>query len=129
MIAAIRPLGELEALVMDRLWDKGPAGAARLQKIVGESRGITLNTIQSTVERLYRKGFLSREKVSHAYLYTVCISREELAARLVERLVGDLVGSGRGALLPTFVDLAARAGEEELARLERLVVERRKRGK
>jgi len=92
---------------------------------IGVRRGISLNTVQSTLERLFRKGLLRREKVSHAYLYTPALQRKEL----MERLIGDVVetlSDGRPEpMLAAFVDLAARVDEENLARLERLLAERR----
>jgi predicted transcriptional regulator len=59
-------LGELESAVLERLWSAGPEDVKAVHQAVGARRGITLNTVQSTMERLYRKGLLARDKVSHA---------------------------------------------------------------
>ena len=84
--------------------------------------------MQSTVERLYRKGLLEREKVSHAYVYTPRVSREEYGAAVMHDVVRDLLGGKLEPVLAAFVDLTARVGPAELTRLERLVSERRDRG-
>jgi predicted transcriptional regulator len=92
---------------------------------IGERRGIALNTVQSTLERLFRKGFLAREKVSHAFLYTPTVQREELMEQLIGKVVETLSDGRPEPMLAAFVDLAAKVDEENLARLERLIAERR----
>jgi predicted transcriptional regulator len=119
-------LGELERHIMSRLWDDGPADVKALHRTVGRRRSITLNTVQSAVERLYRKGLLEREKVSHAYLYSPLISRTEFGARVMHHVVRDLLGGDLEPVLAAFVDLTARTGQEELSQLERLVAARRR---
>jgi predicted transcriptional regulator len=107
-------LGDLERTVMDRLL------------AIGGRRRITLNTVQSTMERLYRKGLLRRDKVSHAYVYEAALSREAYGAQLAREVVAAAVGSAAPAsLLAAFVDLAERAGDDTLARMEQLIAARR----
>jgi len=120
-------LGDLERVVMTRLWDEGRADVKTLFEAIGRPRGITSNTVQSTVERLYRKGLLEREKISHAYVYMPRISREEYGAAVMHGVVRDLLGGKLEPVLAAFVDLTARVGPAELTRLERLVSERRDR--
>lgn len=92
---------------------------------VGVSRAISLNTVQSTLERLHRKGLLRREKVSHAYQYEARLGRHELLGRLIESTAGRVGALGTDALMSAFVDVASRAGEAQLRQLEALVAARR----
>ena len=110
---------------MEHLWSSGASDVKATHQAVGLARRITSNTIQSTMERLHRKGLLAREKVSHAYVYSPKLTREEVRARIVEDVVARVAGGGTDTMLSTFVDLAARAGKETLHRLERMVAERR----
>ena len=119
-------LGELERAVLEHLWTIGRADVRQVYDQMGAPRRITLNTIQSTMERLYRKGLLGREKVSHAYIYRPAVSRQELAARAVEEVMAELLGGEAEPMLSAFVDLAARAGDEQLDQLERLIADRRR---
>jgi predicted transcriptional regulator len=118
-------LGELEAAIMMHVWDAGPCDVKAAHDVVGRARGITLNTVQSTMERLARKGLLDRRKVSHAYVYSARLSRERFGARIVRDVVQRFLGGEPAPVLAAFVDLAARAGEDELDRLERLIAARR----
>jgi predicted transcriptional regulator len=118
-------LGELESAVIDHLWSAGPAEVKDVHKAIGRPRRITLNTVQTTLKRLYEKGLLTREKVSHAFVYAPAMSREEYQRRTLDQTLGLLLRGERGAMVAAFVDLAERAGSDELERLERLVAERR----
>ena len=124
-----RHLGELELAVLEYLWSTGSAHAKAVHSAIGTRRGITLNTVQSTLERLYHKGLLSREKVSHAYVYTSHVQREELMTQMIEEVMAVFTGGKHQPMLPTFVDLAARVDEKNLDRLEQLIAARRQAGK
>lgn len=119
-------LGELESSVMNYLWERGGGDAKAVHKVLGKRRGITVNTIQSTLRRLFDKGLLTREKVSHSHVYRACVKREEFQRGALGELVGELMGGRADVMVSAFVDLAERAGPEHLERLERLVTARRK---
>lgn len=111
---------------MEHLWEAGPGDVKAVHRVLGTRRRITLNTVQSTMERLYRKGLLDREKVSHAYVYRPRQSREQFGARVVEQVIEQVLGGDTEPAFSAFVDLAARAGDDSLKRLEQLVAERRR---
>jgi predicted transcriptional regulator len=117
-------LGDLELAVLEALWRQGGRDAKSLHGEVGVRRGISLNTVQSTLERLFRKGLLTREKVSHAFVYTPALERRALMVRLIGDLVATLSDGRPEPMLGAFVDLAAGVDSENLARLERLLAER-----
>jgi predicted transcriptional regulator len=127
MAAPVRPpwLGELESAVMDYLWAGGDGEAKAVHKALGERRGITVNTVQSTLKRLYEKALLARDKVSHAHVYRPRIAREDFQRGLLDQLVTELMRGEASAMVSAFVDLTERAGPEHLARLEAMVAERR----
>ncbi|MET1255519.1 BlaI/MecI/CopY family transcriptional regulator [Aliikangiella maris] len=58
-------LGELEKLLLNYFWDNHQADAKAVHAYFEKQRGGTLNIIQSTLDRLYRKGLLKRQKVTH----------------------------------------------------------------
>lgn len=120
-------LGDLESAVMNHLWDGADGEAKSVHASLGTRRGITLNTIQSTLKRLFEKGLLLREKVSHAHVYRPRVTRQQFHQGLLGALVGPLMGGHADTMVSAFVDLTERAGEEHLRRLEALVAERRKR--
>jgi predicted transcriptional regulator len=119
-------LGELERQVLEHLFRVGRADAKEVQADLGKRRGITLNTIQSTLKRLFEKGLLGRVKVSHAHVYVPALSREQFERGALDRTVERVLGGRPDAMVAAFVDLTERAGSEHLAKLEALVAARRK---
>lgn len=120
-------LGELEVAVMEALWRGGSADAKSLHGTLGRRRGISLSTIQSTLERLHRKQLLNREKVSHAYRYTPAVARAELLGHAFETLMAHLAKDETESVLAAFVDFASRTDHASLDALERLIAEQRAR--
>lgn len=114
-------LGELELAVLEHLWAESDADVHETHAAVGKNRGISPNTVGSALERLYRKGLLVREKVSHAYRYRAALDRETFRARRLVEAAGGLRALGKSGLLAAFVDLVADSDEAALIELARLI--------
>lgn len=112
---------------MDFVWSRGACDVKTAHAGFGKRRGITPNTVQSTMDRLFKKGLLAREKVSHAFVYSAAVTREELGTAIVEDALRNVIGRDPGPMLSAFVDLTARAGDASFARLEEMIRERRAR--
>lgn len=121
------PLGDLEIQVLEHLWAQ-PEGATAKQahRAVGEARGVTLNTVQSALERLFRKGLLSRHKESHAYFYCAAVPRQAFLSTLINQVLGRF-GSDSASSVAAMVDAAEQLDSETLELLEEAIRERRRR--
>ena len=100
----VRGFGELEAAIMDRLWDRDPETDTTVREIfdkLAAERHIAYTTVMSTMDNLHGKGWLSRERDGKAYRYRPTLTREEHSARLMREA---LSGGGRpDAVLSHFV--------------------------
>lgn len=82
--SAPRGFGDLEAVIMDRLWSRaGPATVRDLFEELQAGRVIAYTTVMSTMDNLHRKGWLARDRDGRAYRYWPVLSREEHSARLM----------------------------------------------
>ena len=117
-------LGELESEVMACFWDGGESSVKAIDRKVGKPRGVTLNTIQSTVKRLFEKGLLERRKVSHAYLYRPALTRTQFQAHVLTEVVGLIADGRTEGVLSAFVEMTESAGREQLELLEEMVSRR-----
>jgi predicted transcriptional regulator len=124
--AVLPPLGDLELAVLEQLWCGGEEDVQTVHFAVGKQRGISPNTVGSALERLFKKGLVSREKVSHAFRYRATLDRETFRARRVAEAVGGLSKLAERGVLAAFVDLLATSDEKALASLEELIQARRK---
>ncbi|MFT7561762.1 MAG: putative transcriptional regulator [Flavobacteriales bacterium] len=121
----IMNLGELEKLVLQRIWDTGEVDAKQVFAHFEKTRGGTLNTIQSTLDRLFKKGLLSREKQGHAYLYKAAINRDAFIGQLINDIASDFGSTKDSPLLAAFSSLSSDLDNEQLDELERLIEEKR----
>jgi len=86
----VRGFGELEAVIMHRVWDHdGPVTVRDLFDELREARAIAYTTVMSTMDNLHRKGWLARERDGKAYRYTAVASREEYSARLMREALAE----------------------------------------
>lgn len=95
----VRGFGQLEAVIMDRVWNHGPDAAVTVRDIYDEltaERRIAYTTVMSTMDNLHTKGWLARERDGRAYRYWATLSREQHTARLMH---DALDGGGRSDLV------------------------------
>ncbi|MFB1294700.1 BlaI/MecI/CopY family transcriptional regulator [Mycobacterium sp. pW049] len=79
-----RGFGDLEAVVMDRVWSSDHEVTVRelFDELLSE-REIAYTTVMSTMDNLHRKGWLDRRRVGKAYSYWPTMTREERSAILM----------------------------------------------
>ncbi len=111
--------------VLDHLWSNGQFDAKGVYSALGKTRGISHNTIQSTLERLFKKKLLTRKKISHAYVYQAIVGRDELIGRMINDVVNTISKNNSDGMLAAFVDIAARTDEAHLDKLEQLITDYR----
>jgi predicted transcriptional regulator len=119
-------LGPLESRVMDLLWRGGEASVRGVRADVGTQ--VAYTTVMTTLDRLFKKGLLTRRKIGRAFHYEPAASREECERRQAAALVEGLIEHHRQAPLPLLSNLVEAVGEQDgtlLDELERLVQEKR----
>ncbi len=110
----VRGFGELEATVMDTLWNRGEVSTVRdVHAHLAKHRRIAYTTVMSTMDNLHRKGWLARRQVGKAYHYWPTLSREEHSANLMREA---FEGGGDVELLLTF--FVEQMTDEEAAQLQ-----------
>jgi predicted transcriptional regulator len=106
---AVRPFGELEAAVMDVLWQRG--APATVREVLGElsaSRSLAYTTVMTVMDNLHRKGALRREMEGRAWRYSPTRTRAQHSAALLQEVLG--AAGDRDEVLMHFVaDLDADA--------------------
>jgi predicted transcriptional regulator len=80
----MRRFGELEAVIMDRLWDWArPVLVREVVDDLQDERGLAYTTVMTVMENLYRKGWLRRERDGRAWRYEPTGSRSSYTAGLM----------------------------------------------
>lgn len=97
-------LGDLERAVIEHLWAVNGDGSGvtvrEVHDAVGVDRGLAYTTLMTVLDRMSKKGLVSRERDGRAWRYTAASSREELTSETMHHTLGELAGDERrGALL------------------------------
>ena len=102
-MSVLRPFGELESAVMDRMWAaNGPVSVREVLDDLRGDRALAYTTVMTVMDNLYRKGWLTREREGRAYLYLPSASREAHAARLMSKAFTE--GGDPAATLVHFIE-------------------------
>jgi len=120
------PFGPLEAAVMDVLWQGGDLAVRDVQSRL--ARPVAYTTVMTTLDRLFKKGFVNRRRHGRAFLYTAAFERHELHATVTSGLLGSLLdnaGATATPVLSNLVDMVADRDDRLLDELERLVRDKR----
>ncbi|HZR52671.1 MAG TPA: BlaI/MecI/CopY family transcriptional regulator [Streptosporangiaceae bacterium] len=81
----MRRFGELEAVIMDRLWQRGsPALVRDVVDDLQRDRAVAYTTVMTVMENLHRKGWLRRERDGRAWRYEPTGSRSGYTAALMD---------------------------------------------
>lgn len=113
--AGMRGFGELEQAIMDVVWAaEGPLTVREVLDQLNRERPqqLAYNTVQTVMEILHRKGWLSRAKDGRAFRYQATKDREEYAATLIDQVWAT--GADRAA---TLVRLFEQLDDGEVAEL------------
>lgn len=109
----MRKLGELEAVVMQKMWARDePASVRDIVDELGGERDLAYTTIMTVMDNLHRKQMLTRQKQGRAYSYDVAVAQAEYSAALIAAVVED--SADRTTALVQFM---GQLDESELARI------------
>lgn len=120
--------GKLEVRVLESLWIRGAPVSVRALLIDFPQAAYT--TLMTTLDRLYRKGVLLRERSGRAFLYQPRYTRAQLDALVTADALNAFFGHEAATLRPALsflVDAFGTRDEKLLDELEALVQERRRR--
>ncbi len=104
---AAHVLGELESAVMELLWAKSEQTVNDVEEQLRAKREIAHTTVLTTLDRLFRKGYLTRRKIAKAYSYSPQYTRSEFERLMTQEVLGALIGHSPETALSTFVDLVS----------------------
>src|SRR3954452_19189445 len=89
----------LELLCLSALWSLKEGNVKEVQRIVNESRPLAYTTIMTVLERLLRKGKLTRRKVGRAFIYSPTSERDEMRKHAIRELLDSFFDGSEEQLL------------------------------
>jgi predicted transcriptional regulator len=120
-------LGHLEATLMEILWARGASTVRDVAPLL--DRPLAYTTVMTTLDRLYKKGFLDRRKCERAFIYSPRLSRPEWERKRAGDLVAGFLTGPRPSgelLISCLVDAAGQYDGALLDDLERQIKRKRR---
>ena len=104
-VEPVRPFGELEAAIMQELWERGePATVRDVLQSLTSTRKLAYTTVMTVMDNLHRKGQLTREMSGRAWLYRPVRTKSEHAAALLQDVLHE-AGDRQEVLMQFVADL------------------------
>jgi predicted transcriptional regulator len=115
-------LGDLEARVLQTIWDLGtPAPARVVHERVVEAHPVAALTVITVLNKLVDKRVLERHKQHDLYHYSARMSEAEFVAHASRRVVEGILSFQPEAVAASMIDVLAEREPEQLAELARLI--------
>ena len=111
-------LGPLEIAVMEILWAQGESNVHDVVEKLG--RPLAYTTVMTTLDRLYKKGLLSRHKSERAFLYSTRQTRLEWEEKRAGEFVAGFLNGPQAAGEMLISCLVEAVGQKDAALLDEL---------
>ena len=118
-------LGPLEERLLEELWERGSATVREL--LENSHRGLAYTTVMTTLDRLYKKGLLTRDAEGRAFRYAPRLSRDELQREVAGEALRQVLNASPASAVPLsyLVEILTERDAQLLDELRRLVEEKR----
>ena len=125
-------LGELEAQILDIIWDlEPPVSTTQVFKIMYPRRELSYSTIMLTMAKLARKGILGQTRMGNKrtdpFIYKPNISRRQMCIALLDAVTKQVL---RKSLDEAILELCGDGGkltDKSLPKLKKLITEAKER--
>jgi predicted transcriptional regulator len=121
-----RVLGDLEADVMETMWQMGECSVRDVYERMRLDKELAYTTVMTVMSRLSDKGLLSRRQRGKAYIYVPSMGREQYLDKVVGEVMDSLLFSHRDKVISHFVDRLGEADEKALSELEEIIRQKRR---
>ncbi len=118
-------LTDLEADVMQLVWQKGSVTVRDVYEAIQSTRPLAYTTIMTVLSKLAEKDILECLKQGRAYVYHPKVSKKEAAQRNVAKLLQKFFNGSPYALVAHLIDVNA-ISPDELLSLQRLLDSKQK---
>jgi BlaI family penicillinase repressor len=124
MFSGKKNLSNLEHLVMEVLWKRGPATAEDVRLALEKKHSMKESTTRTILKRLEDKGYVRHRVEGRTNIYSGLEPKSNVAASAVRRVIDRLYGGSVEELLVGMVDNEVIDGQE-LANLARKIARRK----
>ena len=118
-------LDELQLKIMKVLWALGEASVSKIQEALKPEREFAITTINTVLQRLYKKEIVDFHKEGRQYIYKPLISEKDTKTSMATNLVEQMFGGKSSVLVNHLLEENAFKADE-LEQLKKMIVEAQK---
>jgi predicted transcriptional regulator len=118
-------LGDLQLRIMKILWQHGERSVGDVYDVIRKERDLAYTTIATMLRKMEARGLVKHRAEGRAFLYRAAVDSQSVTRGMSEHLVDRLF---EGSLTDLVCHLLStrEVSREELARIEKLIAERKK---
>jgi len=116
----LNALSQFEWLIMNHLWEQDQASAREVMEALPKDAKRAYTTIQTYLERLVEKGYLSKEKIGMVNFYRSTVPRETAVEGATSTFI-ERVFQGSGSSLAAYLLKHKKLDEGELQKIRQIL--------
>jgi BlaI family transcriptional regulator, penicillinase repressor len=89
----------LELLCLNALWSRGQGSVKEVRELVAPSRPLAYTTVMTVLDRLARRGIVTRRKAGRAFVYAPAVSRDAMRRLALQEFLDSYFESSPHQLL------------------------------
>jgi predicted transcriptional regulator len=89
----------LELLCLNALWSLGQGSVKDVRELVAPSRPLAYTTVMTVLDRLARRGIVTRRKAGRAFVYAPSVSRDAMRRLALKEFLDSYFESSQHQLL------------------------------
>ena len=111
---------EAELEILQILWKKGPSSVKEVNEEVNKKKEAGYTTTLKTMQIMFEKGLVTREKFGRSHTYTAAYKMEETQQALLDKVLESAFGGSASKLVMQALG-NKKASKEELAEIKELI--------
>lgn len=119
-------IGPLEHEILEVLWASGGSSGKEIFAEIKKTRHLALTTVLTVLERLAKKGFVTKVKGESVFIFKPAFTKAEFAKEVSHDVLKDIFDISASGACASFVDILAEADPLELERLSALIERKKK---
>jgi predicted transcriptional regulator len=116
-----RPLSTLEQEVMNIVWELKACSVRDVLQKVNRSKELAYTTVATVLQRLYKKGLLTRNHKNFIIYYTPKLSKKDYGKNLVQSFINKFFSSFGNEAISSFAESIERLPKDKKIYLLKLL--------
>lgn len=118
-------LGDLQLKIMQVLWQMSEARVADVHRVISPKNDLAYTTVATMLRKMEDRGLVKHRDEGRSFVYRAVVAEDEVTRSMADHLV-DRLFEGSLADMVSHLLNTREVSREELAQVERLIAERKK---